>query len=251
MFKNKYLKYKKKYLDLSASVGTSFLCSPQKGGAAFSFDRSHKVLVIGGGSGFTDYCQNQPPDICGFYEIGDHERSYYGIGKNWETSEFWIGLEQKLSEDNLVFDAIIIDHGSESWIPIDNRDIMKIIISTLINRLNPKGILIIEVNFDSLEYNRSRLNTLFWLGGLNVVGITSFEEHGLLYNIQSRVDKLDNILLENKQGLYSPNTIIREKKWIRYKSGIRQSDFASVVDGIILPEEKTIVEFCKNRIINN
>jgi hypothetical protein len=233
MYKEKYLKYKKKYLKL-------------KGGASFIIPKTHKVLVIGGGAPY--YCEDQPPELCGFYEIGNHPSSYYGIGKDWSTTIFWDELESKFAEDSLIFDAIIFDRGSESWLPFDNEILMEKIINVLMNYLNPNGILIAPVDFKHLK--NSKLNNLIWLQGLNIIGIMAFDlaYQGEYYNILSHVDNISKTLLVNKQGIYPPHSLYKVP--LKNPEG-KHNGYYGLKKNFELVSEGGLIEFCKNRIIKS
>lgn len=69
---------------------------------------SKKILVIGGGN----------PELYdhNYYEIGSHGTSDYGAGLDWAQSNFYDGLKIHLEDQNPLFQMILIDQGSASWL---------------------------------------------------------------------------------------------------------------------------------------
>lgn len=96
-----------------------------------------RFLVIGGGD----------PNLYGegFFEVGGHESSNYGAGKNWTTDEFWTGLIDHLLDHKMSFDGIIFDPGSFSWIRGENKEeIFRNILYIFEAFLKPNGVIVVE-----------------------------------------------------------------------------------------------------------
>jgi hypothetical protein len=233
-FKEKYKKYKNKYLNLK---------STQFGGV------KHKVLVIGGGNPYL-YCRERETlETCGFYEIGNHPTSYFGSGKDWNDIEFWNELEIKLKLDNLLFDGVIFDMGSESWLTEMDEICCNKMIQVIIDSMTVNGILIAE--FSEEEHRYARLNYLFWLNGLHIVSSFRFTGSQLktTHNILSKVDILEQTILVNRQGLY-PRYLVRKLiEPLRNRFGQFNGHY-NPAPGFELVIETNQIDFCRNRIIN-
>ena len=80
---------------------------------------NHQCIVIGGGNSSL-YGPN-------FYVIGNHNTSNYGCGLDWNTYSFWNKLDTMLN--NHLFNCIIIDNGSLSWMSNINIDGFRLIIT--------------------------------------------------------------------------------------------------------------------------
>ena len=120
MFKEKYNKYKYKYLSLNKLLN-------QKGQGG----PPHKVLVVGGGN----------PNLYGegFYEVGNHPTSNFGAGRDWNCPQFWKDLCRQTK--GMTFDIMIIDKGSLSWF---NKNCIDFILIIIAKRLALEGIFLLE-----------------------------------------------------------------------------------------------------------
>lgn len=197
-----------------------------------SLNKSHKVLVIGGGD--PTLYQNK-----NFYEIGDHDSSYFGKNKDWTKVIFWHALAKKFDEDHINFDAVIIDNGTESWLFDIPKDVLNIMTQIIICRMNPHAILITEI------YDKNIINNLFLENGLHIVGSTYFNKC-LQYKIYNILSRVSNLKLENQQGIYENGSICyipilnHEGEDTGYKKPNKERAI-----------EENQIDFCINRIINN
>jgi len=224
-FQQKYNKYKNKYLILKKLLN-------QKG----SGRPPYRVLVIGGGT----------PELYGqgFFEVGDHPTSNFGVGQDWTHQQFWTDLETNLKTTlgDLKFEIIIIDKGSTSWLPEENFDLF---LRTSMKFLAPEGIFLLEGPF-AYKDNTDEKHEIIRKYGVNIIGRIGFGK------------VIDNDIYT----IYSPNRggLLMDRRDIN-KSDINIGDITPGTwnpVGFINPnpafkyimEEKNQIDFIKKRFLH-
>ena len=195
----------------------------------------YKYMVIGGGR--LDLYK------CKFYEVGNHPTANYGVGIDWLTKEFW----DNFNKISVKFNAIIIDSGSEGYLPTykDNNDIyVNHMIPAIMNKLNDNGVIIIN-NYVIRDANNQQQHIIDLLKQMvdkyklkNNGNFMSKETGwGTIYGIYSKSDK---IKLKNNHNIHN----------------IKPSDFGKLHEnGFIVFNDKyksinedNIIDFIINRI---
>jgi len=187
-----------------------------------------KVLVIGGGR----------PNLYGdgFFDIGNHPTSKYGIGKDWKNIEFWQELDQLLND--YIFYSIIFDNGSESWLYDISIEVFDYIMLVIIKHIYHDGfILTIGHRVRPSDSDTKILNKLLDIG-FNNIGILRFGPiiNDDIFNILS----LSNADIIDKTNIYPIDTDIglwNQKGYIE-----ENSLFQSVI-------ESNQIEFVRNRLL--
>ena len=186
-----------------------------------------QVLVFGGGN----------PDLYGdgFFEVGSHPTSKFGIDKDWRYIEFWQELDLFL--DEYKFYAIIFDNGSESWLYDISIDVSNYIMMLIMKHIYNDGfILTTGRRIRSSETDTKILDKLLDIG-FNNIGILRFGPimNDDIFNILS----LEHADIIDKTNIYPIDTDIGE--WDQ-RGFIKENKlFQSVI-------EDNQIEFIRNRL---
>lgn len=115
----------------------------------------HGVILVIGGADTRDIYGDH------FYQVGMHQYASFGIGRNWYNKQFWIDLDNELSEKGLSFRAIMFDKGSEQWLSqIPFKDTLIYIVDIFNKYLTDDGIILFPERYGIIpainEYNDER-----------------------------------------------------------------------------------------------
>ena len=220
-------------------------------------DSSKKIMVIGGGNGFHIYGKN-------YFEVGNHLTSDFGNhltsdfgngngndnNTNWNIPDFWINLNTFLGDKK--FKAIIIDNGSESYLPSSNTDLESELIDKIAicfkNHIDQKGIILIEGPLAAWNNKYEGFSKLIFDKLINL----SFNRIGIIwFNDKINLDNFSSIL-----SLSTSVTILKDTTNINlpnYDVGYTNTAnrvfmFNSLGNHVT---ESNQIKFINNRVINN
>ena len=190
--------------------------------------QEYKCMVIGGGR----------PDLYdpSFFQVGSHPSAHYGIGQDWLKPDFWTNLDSI----KITFPCIIFDQGSESWMPPMNNNNLDLyqmyIVPTLMNKLNPDGVIIME--HVDLGYGKSFNPMSSLLDSIMTrIGLFRIKGSDIIYGIYGITSAIQ---LQNNKNIY--NVPVEQ-------IGIKQPAFYIKYNPAYLPvAEMSVQEFVLNRI---
>jgi hypothetical protein len=202
-----------------------------------------KILLLGGGDLYKYGID--------FYEVGSHDTSDFGKGKNWEKIEFWRELYEQLKNKNYdknKFKALMFEEGSECWFKeiSKNKEFYDVLSLILKEYIDEDGLMLITGRTSDGHYRAQILEQIDknYKKTFNKIG--AFVLHGTcgeftdIFSIKKK--NIDDTKLANyKQGIYNPYIKIGEKK--------SDSCYFIYNPGYGPVSENNLLEFVKNRIL--
>lgn len=168
------------------------------------------ILVIGGSDKIS---YRQKYNTKHIIEIGNHRFADFGyaLDKNnksilsWLEPNFWEYFDKCMEHNNIKFNAIMIDSGSESWVnDIFKRDTKEIMYSVLFKHLTDDGIILVENLFKGI------FNFLYYVKELHKIGTFRYNQKyanyncDYVFNILSKSKNIDDsVLKNNKMNIYN------------------------------------------------